>query len=324
MSTDGVTRTKSLGNPQFGLGPSLVTVTALAILFAVCVRIPRPTLLQTLRTAPTLVAFSTLFALVPLTCINLVCVAVSHLLPGRNRDAVATLGLRVIAPHRLLWQAAGSTAPSLGIAMLMAFACTLVLSLLWSFMREFGLGVALMLSDGFSPGLQILAEIPKLMSDGAFVWRLFRWEFFSLLRWWILLGSLVTLWVAVAWPIRKRYNFESASQCYSRLFAFAPWLVVIETAFLVGVWTHRDIVVPEPSTGFVEGVFSWNLWHWDCWHGVVWINRGFIPTLAIATLFFRNVLRWSWPSAVASAACTIPVALLLSVAWSVLYGQLFH
>src|SRR5262245_47135200 len=320
MLTDGVTRPKPLGTAQFGLGASLTTVTALAILFGICVRIPRPTLVHALRTAPTLLLCSTLFAFLPLTCINLMCVAVSRLL-RHNRDG-DRLGLRVWAPHRLLWQAAGSAAPSFGIAMLIAFSCTVVLSLLWPFMREFGLGLALMMFHGVSQGLPILAEIPKLMSDGKFVWRLFRWEFFSLMRWWILFGSLATLWVAVTWPLRKRFNFDSAAQCFSRLLAFAPWLVVIETAFLVGVWTNSPNTVPEPSTHFVEGVFSWDLWHWDCWQGAVWMSRGFIPTLVVMALFFRSVLRWPWLFAGASAACSIPLALLLSVAWSVLYGQL--
>jgi hypothetical protein len=320
MSTGGGATPKPLSTAQFGLSASLAAVTGLAILFAICVRIPRPALVHALQTAPTLLACSALFAFLPLTCINLVCVAVLRLL-RHHRDGDPH-GLRVMAPHRLLWQAAGSTAPSLGIAVLIAVSCTVVLSLLWPFMREFGLGLALVMSGGVSRGQPILAEIPKLMGDARFVGRLFRWEFFSLLRWWILFGSLATLWVAVTWPIRKRYNFDSPSQCYSRLLAFAPWLVVIETAFLVGVWTHSPITVPEPSTGFVEGVFSWNLWHWDCWQGVVWISRGFIPTFVVTALFFRNVLRWPWLFAAAPAACAIPVALMLSVAWSVLYGQL--
>src|SRR5262245_5652043 len=160
----GVTRPKPLGTAQFGLSSSLTTVTALAILFAICVRIPRPTLVHALRTAPSLLACSTLFAFLPLTCINSVCVAVSRLL--RNNRADNPIGLRVMAPHRLLWQAGGSTAPSFRIAMLIALSCTVVLSLLWPFMRELGLGLALVMSHGVSQGLPILSEIPKLMSDG--------------------------------------------------------------------------------------------------------------------------------------------------------------
>lgn len=77
--------------------------------------------------------------------------------------------------------------------------------------------------------------------------------------------------------------------------------------------------VPEPSTLFVEGIFSWDRWHWDCWRGVVWVFRGFIPVLATATVFFRAVFGWPIPVSLAAAALSVPAALTLSVAWEVLY-----
>src|SRR5262249_6978051 len=152
-------------------------------------------------------------------------------------------------------------------------------------------------SSGPSNASPIFAGIPRLMIDRGYLTRLFDWELWAMLRWWILFGTWATAWLVVARPLRYRWPLEPPAACYRRLLAFAPWLVTLEIAFLIGVWMTTPNVVPEPSTGFVEGIFSWDLWHWDCWKGPTWINRGLLPTWLIATVFARCVLRWRWPPA---------------------------
>ena len=109
----------------------------------------------------------------------------------------------------------------------------------------------------------------------------------------------------------------------SRFLAFAPWLVVLEMSFLIGVWLRGPTTVPEPSTGFVVGIFSWDLWHWDCWLDRGWLVRGAVPTLLAGYVFFARVLRWPRPAALVAAAVLVPLALMLSVACTVAYQRGF-
>ena len=99
----------------------------------------------------------------------------------------------------------------------------------------------------------------------------------------------------------------------------APWLIVLEVAFLIGVWIESPNTVPEPSTGFVVGIFSWDLWHWDCWLDRGWLIRGALPTFIAGFVFFASVLRWWRVASVIAALVLVPVALLLSVACTVAY-----
>jgi hypothetical protein len=319
MSGDRPTPTTPTGKARFGLRTVFAALTASSVVLGVCVQIPRPALRQAIGSAPALIICSALLVLLPLTCINLVCVAIACVSPAVAENRSASQRLRWWAPYRLLWQAGAAKAPTFRMAIPIALICTLLLPILWPFLREFGLALALWLSHGYTQDWPTLAAIPRLMTNGSFLARLFRWELWSILRWWLLFGAWTAAWLAIAWPLRRRWQIESAPACYRRLLAFAPWFVVLEIAFLVGVWTQSPLTVPEPSTGFVEGIFSWDLWHWDCWKGSGWINRGFLPSWISATFFARFVLRWRWPAAVAVAACVVPLALVLSVAWTVLY-----
>jgi hypothetical protein len=104
---------------------------------------------------------------------------------------------------------------------------------------------------------------------------------------------------------------------------FAPWLLVLEVTFLIGVWIKLPILVPEPSTGFVVGIFSWDLWHWDCWIDHGWLIRGAIPTFIAGCVFFGRVLNWHWLVAMVAAVILVPIALTLSVACTVAYQNGF-
>lgn len=310
-------------NPRrrFTLRSIFIATTALAIVCAVVAQVPPADLLRAIKYSPVLVLFTVLLALVPLTIANLVCVGVACIRSTKNATADDRSRLHVLLPHRLLWQAGTAEPPSWKSSVTIAVTCTLITVLLWPLLRELGLAIAQMVARNVAAGMPTLEEIPKLMVTPAFLWRLSRWEMFSISRWWYVFSLLMIAWFLISWPWRDRFQLEPISATVRRLLAFAPWLVVIEVAFLVGVWTLTAQVVPEPSTGFVEGIFSWNLWHWDCWKGRVWIGRGLVPTFIIGSLFFMTVLHWRWPAAIAAAACLVPLALMLSVAWMVLYSH---
>lgn len=308
--------TNSNERARFGLRGIFATTTALAVVLAVAVQIPSAAFQQAIRTAPYLFVFSALLALIPLTCVSLVGVAISCVLPAARLSPERGGRFLLWAPHRFVWQFGKTEPPTWTVSLIIAFTCTVVTSLLWALLRELGLTVSLTLSEGLSAGKHEFQLIPLFRG------RLTQWEFYAILRWWCFFGLLTAVWLVVAWPLRYRWNLEPMSACVRRLLAFAPWLVVLEIAFLIGIWTRSANVVPEPSTLFAEGIFSWNLWHWDCWKGADWINRGMVPTFAIATLFYSYALRWRWAPAIAAAACSVPLALMLSVAWSLLIAQL--
>jgi hypothetical protein len=52
---------------------------------------------------------------------------------------------------------------------------------------------------------------------------------------------------------------ERVTATLARFLAFAPWFIFLELALLIGVWIESPNTIPEPSTGFVVGIFSWDL-----------------------------------------------------------------
>lgn len=142
-------------------------------------------------------------------------------------------------------------------------------------------------------------------------------------RWWLLFGTITLLWVAVSLPLKRWLKIGSTLGILARFLAFAPWFIVLEVAFLIGVWINSPNTVPEPSTGFVVGIFSWDLWHWDCWLDRGWLIRGALPTSLAGTVFFAGVVQWRWPFAFFAAMLLVPVALMMSVACTVAYQHGF-
>ena len=163
----------------------------------------------------------------------------------------------------------------------------------------------------------------EAFSSGRYWLRLWQWEAWSAGRWWLLFGAILLAWLALSIPLRRRLKLEPATATLARFLSFAPWIIVLEFAFLIGVWIKTPSVVPEPSTGFVVGIFSWDLWHWDCWLDREWLIRGALPTFVAGAVFFMGVLRWRWPIAVVAAIILIPIALMLSVACTVAYQNGF-
>lgn len=187
---------------------------------------------------------------------------------------------------------------------------------LWPLVREAGLIIALLKTDG----LDVPRYVSRLWLEAthslAFWQRLWKWEAWSLARWWLLFSALTLAWVAATGVFSR-----SRAQAVPRLLAFAPWIVLLELAMLVGVWLQQSNVVPEPSTGFVVGIFNWGLWHWDAWLDRFWLVRTTVPWLVIGTLFFRQVLGWRWKWSAMATVLLLPVAIWLSIATSVAYSN---
>lgn len=168
-----------------------------------------------------------------------------------------------------------------------------------------------------------ISSVLQAFSSGGYWVRLWRWELWAVGRWWILFGAIVLSWLAVSSAAPRWLRRERALQTIARFLAFAPWLMVLEMAFLIGVWIESPLTVPEPSTGYVVGIYSWDLWRWDCWLDRRWLIRGALPTLIVGCVFFVQVLRWPWPAGAVAAVLLIPLALILSIAGTVAYTYEF-
>jgi hypothetical protein len=210
--------------------------------------------------------------------------------------------------------------PSLAAGFTVAVLSTITLVGLWPVIREIGLCISLV---GEMPARQLrnyaMRSVPEAFLNRGYWLRLGQWELWSLGRWWLLFGLVLCAWLILSLLLRHWLKSDPWSQILARFMLFAPWLLALEVAFLIGVWIESPNTVPEPSTGFVVGIFSWQLWHWDCWMDRGWLIRGALPTFVAACAFFRQVLRWHWLAATITSLILIPVALMLSVACTVAY-----
>ncbi len=286
---------------QFSLRGLAICVFVLCILLAIAAQFPRQS---------SFAVSMALLLLLPLVVVALV------------RALVTRIGLKDSARQWLgLWPP--EPAPSLAAGLATAIISMLVLVGLWPLMREIGLVLSLLAWQPIARYTYTWADAGRSMSEAFFssrYWlRLWQWEAWSAGRWWLLFGAILLAWLALSMPLRRRLKLEPVSATLARFLAFAPWIIVLEFAFLIGVWIESPSTVPEPSTGFVVGIFSWNLWHWDCWLDRDWLVRGALPTFVAGAVFFAGVLRWHWPAAIVAAIVLIPIALLLSVACTVAY-----
>jgi hypothetical protein len=271
----------------------------------------------------------TLLALFPLVVVGLLRSLVARL--GRTvddrraSDAVRAdrgpIARAIVGPLEWLglWQP--TPAPSLVSGLVTAIVSMITLVGLWPAAREIGLNASLLSLQptAFYSWEMAARSVTEAFSSPRYWLRLWQWEAWSAGRWWLLLCAILLAWLLVSAPFRLWLKSESASATLARFFAFAPWIIVLEYCFLIGVWVESPNTVPEPSTGFVVGIFNWNLWHWDCWLDRGWLIRGAVPTYVAAVVFFTNVLRRRWPFALIAAVALVPVALVLSVACTVAY-----
>lgn len=210
--------------------------------------------------------------------------------------------------------------PSLIAGLATGIISTVTLVGLWPAIREIGLMMSPTSTQSVSETWQnALQGVPVAFSRIRYWPRLWKWEIWSLGRWWLMFGVIVLSWLAISLPCNRGQYIHRTSRTLARFLAFAPWFIVLELAFLIGVWIESPNTVPEPSTIFVVGIFSWDLWHWDCWLDRGWLIRGAIPTFIAGVVFFAAVFRWWWVLSAIAAIILVPVALLLSVACTVAY-----
>ena len=327
-SDPGQRGTTAAGRLQFSLHTLLVGTSVVAMYLAGLFYVRAP-LAGAIRQAAgqgyslwRFLAFFCLIALLSLVPLMLVALAracarrlATH---DRASEPIARRWPNVFAPLRLLWVPADCT-PGWIEALSVALASSVSVVILWPLVREVGHWIALG-TLGKWPGLwPYIGRTAGTLARPIYWTSLWHWELCSMGRWWLLFAALAALWFLALLPLRARRSGPSASVLLRRLLMFAPWIIVLEIAFLAGVWPVEPRVVPEPSTGFVVGIFSWDLWHWDCWRNGEWLVRGGVPTLMAGTVFFRNVLEWTWAASCCGALLLVPVALMLSIATSVLY-----
>jgi hypothetical protein len=157
----------------------------------------------------------------------------------------------------------------------------------------------------------VLQDWRTIARDLAYWKRLWTWEAWSLARWWLLFGLLAI----VTTPLSRREKPRTESAI--RLLRFAPWLIVLEFGYLVGVWIARkEAVVPEPSTIFTS---EWGIRKFGILFYVpFWLTRGGLSSFVVGLAFFRIVPGWRWGEAILGSIALVPVAVGLSMFWSVL------
>ena len=183
---------------------------------------------------------------------------------------------------------------------------TILLIAIWPIIKEFGLVMSYLISTGGGePGSGIWQQFWRDVT-WPFRWRTYcGWEAWSCARWWLLF-ALLALGLPSALPREQRFR---------RLMLFAPWIALLELGYLVGVWFANPSVVPEPNTLFATSEMPASA----VFTSPYWLARGVIPTLAVGMVFGRAVLGWRWPASVTLALLLVPVALLYSAFWTVLF-----
>ncbi|HXT60640.1 MAG TPA: hypothetical protein VN699_18510 [Pirellulales bacterium] len=303
---------------QFSLRAAFGAIFVLAVALAIASRFPRHSAFA---------ALMSLLLLFPLAVASALRTAMVRFGPISDDWRIHRQGDRdgrILSTRRRLFQYLGlcqpADCPSLAAGFTVAVLSSIALAGLWPAIREIGLLMALVLAWPLDQIWDYATRsIPETFLRGEYWLRLGRWELWSLGRWWLLFGAVLSLWLVLSSPFRRWLRCEPWSRTLARFLLFAPWLVVLEVAFLIGVWIESPNTVPEPSTGFVVGIFSWNLWHWDCWMNRGWMIRGALPTFVAGCAFFTQVLRWRRLATMIAALLLIPIALMLSVACTVAY-----
>jgi hypothetical protein len=298
---------------QFSLRAALLCLLGISFVLALASQFPRQTAFVVSMTLLLLCPLIVLQLLLgPFVSLGMLQVSQSTLKPGFVRLLVGQL--RVLR--------APETGPSLLAGGTIALVSTLTLVASWPLLREMGCAMSLLATQPIPnhtySANDALRSITDTLPSAEYWLRLWQWELWSVGRWWLLFSTLTIAWIVISLAIR-RSDIKAAGATVARLLAFAPWFIVLEVLFLIGVWIQSPNTVPEPSTGFVVGIFSWKLWHWDCWLNSGWLIRGALPSYIAGVVFFSTVLRFPSPASLVVSLLLIPIALLLSVAWTVAY-----
>lgn len=145
------------------------------------------------------------------------------------------------------------------------------------------------------------------------------WAFCSQIHWWLHFAALGFY----AGYLKYILGHEIRSKAWMHHFLlFAPWLMVLDLMLLFATWLLQPNVVPEPSTGFMVGIFNWHLWHWDCWLDRFWLWRAAVPCALVATIFFRKIFGAKWLVSAAGGLATVPLAIMGCIASTLLFQNL--
>lgn len=138
-------------------------------------------------------------------------------------------------------------------------------------------------------------------------------------HWWLhfaILGIAGTSVMAIRggdWKLKERLR---------RFLLFAPWLMLLDLLLLFASWMLKPTTVPEPSTGFVVGIFRWELWHWDCWLDQFWLLRASLPCMLVTAVFFRRIFDANWIVSLVCGLISIPPAISGCIATSVWFNDM--
>ena len=204
--------------------------------------------------------------------------------------------------------------------MLVAASSTILAIGLWPVIKGLAyaiLGVALFIQESdtsFGNFRHFWIALRRGGINWAFHWR---WEAWSIARWWLMFGMLTLVLRPRSARPRAGEEPGGSSGGLRRMLNFAPWLIALEIGFLVGTWVGRPHVAPEPGTIFRNESLRVTL------QLAVWWTRGLVPSLVVGLAYFRKVLGWRWPASLAGACLLAPAAVALSACWSVYYPRSF-
>ncbi len=195
-----------------------------------------------------------------------------------------------------------------GGALIFAMVCTCAIIVLWPLIKEAGIQIAGGIAG--DPKM-IFADRFGVFQRAAVRWVVWKincgWEAWSILHLWL-------LFVVLALVFHRRRSDDHGG-LLRRLMLFSPWIAILEVGYLVGVSFAVPNVVPEPSTIFA----MWPESLTDVWTDKVWLIRAIIPTFIVSLIFARAVLGWRPWLAVLFAAILAPVAMFLTMLWSLLF-----
>lgn len=302
---------------QFSLRVALVCMLVLSVVLATALQFPRQAGFAYLMTLLMLLPFAIVAVLrMPFVRLGIISRGVGH------KETTTEHGL-FLSTLRRLARAVGLLdcrgTPSLAAGLITALISSVVIVGLWRVIREIGLWMSVFTFSSEYRTWEYAEFIVQALVESNYWVVIWKWEMWSLGRWWLLFGAIALVWLAVSLPFHRSQLVSHITHTLARLLAFAPWLIFLEVAFLIGVWIESPDTVPEPSTGFVVGIFSWDLWHWDCWLDRGWLIRGALPTFVAGVMFFTSVLRWGRVASVIAAIILIPISLMLSVACTVAF-----
>lgn len=157
-------------------------------------------------------------------------------------------------------------------------------------------------------------QLPASLSSPEYWKHVALLEAWSLTRWWLLFGALALGYYLLARRQRPGIEYDGWT-LLRRVLLFAPWLVALETGYLVGLSVLDNLPIPLVVllAPLVDDLPS------AVWPLRVWVIGGVLPTVVAGVVFFRLCLECTWSPCIYATVVFVPVALCLSALWTALY-----